>query len=192
MWVGAFEIWHEIEAAGWANLFGPLFDYLQRIWLPRSNELCVFGWPERTNNCSESDNHAISSVLPQNHPNTWRLLCKFIFYSSELSIFMLYVTECILLLFSAGIVQLEYLAWCDKLAVDAARPVNSAKRWRTIRNDSRVEKFTDLLMFGRISPGLFLHRVSYVVLGGVNHGLRHRRNQQDEDSSEEETDSDSD
>lgn len=78
MWRGVEEIWQEVVDNGWDVQLWPLFQHFQSYWLPRRHELCVYGVPDRTNNCSESDNHAIASVLPQNRPNTYHLIGKFI------------------------------------------------------------------------------------------------------------------
>lgn len=73
---GVEEIWREVQASGWADDLEPLFTYFRAEWLPRVAELSVFGQPERTNNVSESDNHMLANVLPQNRPNVWRILGK--------------------------------------------------------------------------------------------------------------------
>lgn len=50
---GVNEIWREVEASGWGGQLQPLFTYFRQEWLPRRDELSVFFFPERTNNCSE-------------------------------------------------------------------------------------------------------------------------------------------
>lgn len=73
---GVNELWLEIQELGWGQQFRPLYEYFQREWLPRAEELSVFMQPERTNNCSESDNHALANVFPKNHPNIWQMIGK--------------------------------------------------------------------------------------------------------------------
>jgi len=75
---GVEQIWEEVQASGWANDLEPLFAYFRAEWLPRIDELSVFGYPERTNNCSESDNHMLANIFPQNRPNIWRLLGQYV------------------------------------------------------------------------------------------------------------------
>lgn len=74
MWKGVCDIWGEIEDEGLDDEFLPLLQYFEREWKPRRDELSVFGMPERTNNCSESDNRAMASFIPQNGPNIYHLL----------------------------------------------------------------------------------------------------------------------
>lgn len=76
MWTGVVEIWHEIRASGLGDLFLPVFQYFETEWKPRSNELSCFNIPERTNNCSESDNSSLNNLIPQNRPNVWHLIGK--------------------------------------------------------------------------------------------------------------------
>ncbi|KAK3922760.1 Tyrosine recombinase, partial [Frankliniella fusca] len=78
MWAGVVEIWNEVQANGYVQL-RTLFEHFERYWLPRIDELCVFNLPSRTNNCSESDNRAIATALPQNRPNCWHLIGMFIY-----------------------------------------------------------------------------------------------------------------
>lgn len=68
IWSGVCEIWDEVVAAGWGDELLPLFQYFEGTWMPRLNELSVFGVEDRTNNCSESDNHMLGTEIPQNHP----------------------------------------------------------------------------------------------------------------------------
>lgn len=71
---GVNGIWEEVVASGWSDSLEPLFTYFREEWLPRRRELSVFNHPERSNNVSESDNHMLGSFVPQNRPNTWRLI----------------------------------------------------------------------------------------------------------------------
>ena len=71
---GVEEIWGEVDASGWANVMQSLFNYFWREWRPRLHELSVYDHPERTNNCSESDNHCLGVVIPRNGPSVWQLL----------------------------------------------------------------------------------------------------------------------
>ncbi|XP_052130715.1 uncharacterized protein LOC127751337 isoform X2 [Frankliniella occidentalis] len=165
IWDGVLEIWQEVVEEGWDQDLRQLFEYFRTEWLPRRIELSVYNCPERTNNCSESDNHAIASVLQRNHPNIWSLI--------------------------RGFVKLEYLAISDVIATrdPEVLTVNRARSWRTISTDQHVERSTRLLESGDISPGEFLHRVSWTVVAGVRHGLRLRRNGNiDEDSDSDESD----
>lgn len=84
--VGVEEIWVEVEASGWGQLLGPFFEYYRRYWFPRIAELSVFGIPERTNNASECDNHALGNVLPQNRPNIWKVVSEYHVHQSNFSI----------------------------------------------------------------------------------------------------------
>jgi len=76
IWRGVLQIWNEVEQSPWSNQLKPLFEYFEREWKPRVDELSVFDCPERSNNCSESDNHALASVIPQNRPNCYHLIGK--------------------------------------------------------------------------------------------------------------------
>ena len=73
IWTGVVQIWHEVVAAGLGDIFLPVFQYLETEWKPRIDELSVFGMPERTNNCSESDNRSMGNLIPQQRPNVWHL-----------------------------------------------------------------------------------------------------------------------
>lgn len=74
---GVNELWAEVEASAWAAVLKPLFDYFHSEWVPRLEELSVYGQAERTNNCSESDNHMLANEIPQNHPNIWHMISKY-------------------------------------------------------------------------------------------------------------------
>jgi len=73
---GVWELWHGVEDTEWSNEVLPLFQYFEREWMPRLDELSVWGCPSRTNNVSESDNHTLSNVVPQNRPNVFNLIGK--------------------------------------------------------------------------------------------------------------------
>ena len=73
---------------------------------------------------------------------------------------------------SGSFVQLEYLAFCDKIAVENMQPVTRVRRWTAILNDERVRRASQLLVAGQITPARFLHQSSFAVLGAVNYGLR--------------------
>ncbi|XP_052128117.1 uncharacterized protein LOC127750458 [Frankliniella occidentalis] len=163
---GIEEIWNQVEAAGWSNDLEPLFRYFRREWLPRVNELSVYDQEERTNNCSESDNRSLAMAIPMNHPNIFTLI--------------------------GGFVQLEHLAWSDKLAGQTGRAVTDAPRWKTLANDRRVQRLSGLLVRGQLSPGAFLEAVSWVNQGALNHGMRLDQDSDSDDSdhSDAETDSD--
>ncbi|KAE8738442.1 hypothetical protein FOCC_FOCC016078 [Frankliniella occidentalis] len=143
---GAEEVWAQVEAAGWSEEFQPLFQYFRREWIPRISELSVFDQEERTNNCSESDNRSLATAIPMNHPNIFTLI--------------------------GGFVELEHLAWCDKLAGAGGNAVNGAPRWKTLANDKRVKRLSGLLVRDQISPGDFLEAVSWVNQGALNHGMK--------------------
>jgi len=74
IWPGVLEIWREVELAGWGAELRPLFEYWEKEWKPRLNELSVFNDPDRTNNCSETDNRMMANCIPQDFPNTWFLI----------------------------------------------------------------------------------------------------------------------
>ncbi|KAK3909601.1 Elongation factor 4 [Frankliniella fusca] len=156
---GVEEIWREVQASGWADELEPLFDYFRGQWLPRAAELSVFGHPERTNNCSESDNHMMANILPQNRPNIWRIV--------------------------GGFVQAEHLSWCDKLAIDAGETVNGRRRWKTIANDNCVLRESNRLIRNIITPGQFLHSASYAILAAVHNGLRVNNEESDSESDDD-------
>lgn len=72
---GLAQIWTEIEELGLADILRPLFiDYFNRAWQQRLQELSVYKQPERTNNCSESDNHSMAVEIPRNGPSIYQLL----------------------------------------------------------------------------------------------------------------------
>lgn len=87
--------------------------------------------------------------------------------------------------FVGGFKQLEHIATCDKVAIDALRPVTGARKWKTILNDNTVQRAVNMLHARQISLAGFLHRTSYAVMAGVKQGLR-LRNQEPADESEEE------
>ncbi|KAK3916404.1 Prostate and testis expressed protein 3 [Frankliniella fusca] len=142
----AEDLWKEVQAAGWAGELQDLFDYFRKEWVPRVSELSVFGHPERTNNCSESDNRAMANVLPQTHPSVWTLI--------------------------GGFVQLEHLSRCDDNAVELGNAVQNPPRWKTVANNKRVQRLSNLLIKDEISPIRFLHEVSWVNQGALNHGMK--------------------
>ncbi|XP_052126359.1 uncharacterized protein LOC113214896 [Frankliniella occidentalis] len=159
MWSGVLEIWNEVEDSGWGNELRPLFEHYERYWLPRKDELCVYNLEERTNNKSESDNHALASVIPQNRPNIWHLI--------------------------GGFVQLEYLAYCDKVATDSLRAVSGSRKWKSVWNDDIVQRAVQRLQRGEITLAHFLHSTSYAVLAGIKHGLRLGRQQNNADGEDD-------
>lgn len=85
-------------------------------------------------------------------------------------------------LISGSFKQLEYLAHCDKIAVQNMRPVTNGRRVHTICNDERVRRASQLLLARHITPGHFLHQVSYSIIGAVNHGLHNVPNDDYSDS----------
>jgi len=90
-------------------------------------------------------------------------------------------------------VQLEHLAWCDKVAIDSCRQVTGMRKWKTIHNDNVVIRASNLLRHNEITPGHFLRVASYAIHAAVMHGLRLRRRDDDDDSdSDSVSDSDSD
>lgn len=80
IWAGVTQLWTEVELSGWSAELLPLFVYFENEWKPRLLELSVFGEPERTNNCSESDNRMLANVVPQNFPNIWILIGEKFYY----------------------------------------------------------------------------------------------------------------
>jgi len=66
---------------------------------------------------------------------------------------------------------MEYLAFCDKIAVEKLQPVSRARRWTAVLNDRQVQRASRLLLAGQTTPGHFLHQASFAVLAAVNHGL---------------------
>lgn len=160
IWTGAKQLWREVEASGWGPDMLPLFEYFEVTWMPRIGELSVFGSEERTNNCSESDNRMLANAIPQNHPNIWQLI--------------------------GGFVELEYISWCDKVAIDHMRPVAPGRRYSAKLNDRRVHMASRLLLANQITPCHFLHEASSAIHAAALHGLRIG----DDSDSEEESDSD--
>lgn len=79
--------------------------------------------------------------------------------------------------------QLEHLAYCDKVAIDKIQPVSGARKWKSVWNDRTVSKAVSLLENGEITLAHFLHRTSYAVMAGIKQGLRLRR--QDDAESED-------
>lgn len=82
-----------------------------------------------------------------------------------------------MLIFSGGFVQLEHLAWCDKLAIDQGRQVTAGKKWKTKWNTKRVETATRLLISRSIDAAGFLKLVKYTIVAAAKQGLRLRNNQ---------------
>lgn len=80
-----------VVASGWWHELLPLFQYFEEVWVPRFDELSVFGDPDRTNNCSESDNRMLANALPQNFPNIWALI-GMVFFKYSIYV-MLYCTS---------------------------------------------------------------------------------------------------
>ncbi|XP_052127959.1 uncharacterized protein LOC127750394 [Frankliniella occidentalis] len=155
MWAGVLEIWNEVETNGyWHVQMWPIFEHFERYWLPRRDELCVFNAPSRTNNCSESDNRAIATMLPQNRPNCWHLI--------------------------GGFKQLEHIAMCDRTALQRLQPVTGGRKWKTAFNDSTVERAVRMLRERQITLAQYLHRVSHVVMAGAKQGLGIRVKDQEE------------
>ncbi|KAJ1519180.1 hypothetical protein ONE63_011214 [Megalurothrips usitatus] len=154
MWRGIIELWEEVTASGWHNELLGMFQYLELEWRPRFPELCVFGVDDRTNNCSESDNHMMANVVPQNHPNVWALV--------------------------GGFVQMEYLAWCDKISVDHFRAVTPARRVRSVLNDQRVRRASQMIVNGDITPGHFLQHISSITHAAAVYGLQLRDDDSDD------------
>lgn len=91
---------------------------------------------------------------------------------------------------------MEFLAWSDKLAVDASRPVNGSRNWKSVWNDDVIQRLSRRLGNGDITPAEFLHGASWTQMAAVNHGLRFRDGnggnaESDTDSSSSESDSSS-
>lgn len=84
--------------------------------------------------------------------------------------------------FPGAFVRLEYLAYCTKLAVEQPRQVTNAPRWKTVLNNERVRRSSQLLVTNQITPGQFLHQASFSIHAAVNHGLRLRNESDSEDS----------
>lgn len=83
-----------------------------------------------------------------------------------------------------SLVRLEYLAWCDKLAVDDLRKVNRGRRWATIMNNIRIERLSERLEAVDVTPGEFLHQASWSIGAAVFHGLRLRRRENAQNADE--------
>lgn len=79
--------------------------------------------------------------------------------------------------------QMEYVAYCDVIAIRRGNAVSASRRYHTCRNDANVRRLSTLLVAKQISPAQFLHSVSFVNSAAVNHGLHLTRNE--ESSSEE-------
>ncbi|KAK3910859.1 N-(5'-phosphoribosyl)anthranilate isomerase [Frankliniella fusca] len=182
--LGVDELWVEIEATQWGPVLEPLFLYFRREWSTRLQELSVFGQPERTNNCSESDNHSLCVVIPKTRPSIWQCIGK---YSKPLIL----RTWIAVIVTTGGFVQLEYLAWQDKLA-SPLRLVNQARKWSAVLNDRTVRRLTNMLEQREMTPGQFLHSASHTMISAVRYGLRQRRrfNDASDDSSSNSSTSD--
>ena len=85
---------------------------------------------------------------------------------------------------SGSFVKLEFLAFCDKLAVDSMRPVTHTGRWSAVVNDERVRRASALLVNRQTSRAQFLHQASFAVNAAVNHGLRIHPDESDESDSD--------
>ncbi|KAK3918078.1 Malformin synthetase mlfA [Frankliniella fusca] len=162
--IRSFDLTPLAEAAGWAEDLEPLFRYFRREWLPRVNELSVFSQEERTNNCSESDNRSIATAIPQNRLNISTLIGKFISMESEIQGLFEYMPS--------GFIQLEHISWSDKMAVECGNVVHGPPRWKTLANDKKVKRLSELLVKDQIRPGRFLELISWVNQGALNHGMK--------------------
>jgi len=91
-------------------------------------------------------------------------------------------------------VQLEFIAWSDKVAIDSLRPVAPGRRYSAILNDRRVRMASQLLIGNQITPGHFLHEASSAIHAAALHGLRIggdiESDIESESESEEESDED--
>lgn len=186
MWAGVLELWSEVEASGWRQQFLPLFQYYEKAWQPRSAELCVFGVQERTNNVSESDNHMLRNVFPQNSPNVYAFLGKTVtlFCWSKICMLVVLCLQRLLYFYpSGGLVQLEHLAWCDVVSTYNLRPVAPARRVQSVLNDRRVRMAQQLLINNHLTPGQFLQQISVVNHAAALHGL-HLPNESDSEDSD--------
>ncbi|KAK3932363.1 Threonine synthase-like 2 [Frankliniella fusca] len=71
-----------------------------------------------------------------------------------------------------GFIQLEHLSRCDDNAVHHGCAVQGPPRWRTLSNNRRVQRLTNLLVKDEITPIRFVHEISTVNEGALNHGMR--------------------
>lgn len=86
---------------------------------------------------------------------------------------------------AGGFVQLEFIAWSDKVAIDSLRPVAPARRYSAILNDRRVRMASQLLIGNQITPGHFLHEASFAIHAAALHGLRIGADSESEEESDE-------
>jgi len=82
-------------------------------------------------------------------------------------------------------VQLEHLAYCDKIAAERGNLVTNSQRWKTVANNKRVVNQSKLLVADQITPGTFLKNTSWVALGAVNHGMRLDYNSDESESEDQ-------
>lgn len=87
-------------------------------------------------------------------------------------------------------VKLEFIAWCDKLAIDSLRQVAPARRSSSLANDRRVRLASQLLINRHITPGQFLQRTAEVMHAATHYGLR--MTAEDDDDSDDDSDGESD
>lgn len=82
--------------------------------------------------------------------------------------------------FAAGFVHLEFVSWCDKVAIDNLRACAPSRKVSAITNDRKVMMASRLLVGRQITPGHFLNVVSYVTHSSTRYGLQ----LEDEDDSD--------
>ncbi|XP_052131283.1 E3 ubiquitin-protein ligase XIAP-like [Frankliniella occidentalis] len=99
--------------------------------------------------------------------------------------------ECNVDLRNCGFVQLEHLAWSDLTAVQRGLAVSCPRRWKTVANDQRIERLTELLNRDGIVPLAFLKQASWVNQGALNHGMQADQDSGSDTSSSSDSDSDS-
>lgn len=78
--------------------------------------------------------------------------------------------------------KLEYLAWCDIIAINSLQQVGPSRKASAVANDEKVRKAWQLLRNGDCTPGQFLHHVSYSNNAAVRHGLNMADSSDSEDS----------
>lgn len=106
----------------------------------------------------------------------------FIFMTAVFVVFLSVPLILIHLRCAGGFVELEYISWCDKVAIDNMRPVAPGRRYSAVLNDRRVRMASQLLINNEITPVHFLHQASPAIHAAALHGLRIG---DDEDSDED-------
>ncbi|XP_034233004.1 uncharacterized protein LOC117640562 [Thrips palmi] len=115
----------------------PFFQYMRTTWIPRRNIMSVCYSEDRTNNISESLNHALSLAVKQRRPNIW--------------------------LFIDALVRLEERLAQDLYNLRRGKRVNRLRKTSAVMNDDVIRQMTGSLNTGDISLTTFLKQAAYRV-----------------------------